>query len=140
MDLRPYDTGDSCRPHVPCPGVVLIMSQSFQVLDDVVAGLALREQRFREAGDRRAVFATLYGIVSAEIRAQVAAGAFHDNAWVHRYAVTFANFYRQALDDYDAGRPVAKAWRLCFDTARAGSGLVLQDMLLGINAHVNNDL
>jgi hypothetical protein len=116
------------------------MSQSFQTLDDIVDGLAEREQRFRQAGDRRAVFATLYGIVSAEIRARIAAGAFIDNAWVHRYAVTFANFYRQALDDYDAGRPVAKAWRLCFDAARGRQGLVLQDMLLGINAHVNNDL
>jgi hypothetical protein len=71
------------------------------------------------------------------MRARVAAGAFADNVWVHRYAVAFANLYRKALDDYDAGRmqQVPKAWRLCFDTARDGSRLVLQDMLLGINAH-----
>ena len=118
------------------------MSEPFRTLDDVVKGLGAREQQFRAAGDRRAIFLTLYGIVSSAIRAQVTAGAFADNDWVHRYAVAFANLYRQALDDDEAGRldRVPKAWRLCFATARAGAGIVLQDMLLGINAHVNNDL
>ena len=118
------------------------MSQPFRTLDDVVNGLAAFEKGFRDANDRRAVFLTLYGVVSTEMRARVAARAFSDNDWVHRYAVAFANFYRQALDDYEAGRveAVPRAWRLCFDTARAGSALVLQDLLLGINAHVNNDL
>jgi hypothetical protein len=42
---------------------------------------------------------------------------------------------------YDAGDVrIAKAWRLAFDAARAGNGLVLTDMLLGVNAHVNHDL
>src|SRR5215467_16058640 len=99
------------------------MSQPFRTLDDVVNGLAAFEKDFRDANDRRAVFLTLYGVVSTEMRARVAARAFSDNDWVHRYAVAFANFYRQALDDYEAGRveAVPRAWRLCFDTARAGS-------------------
>lgn len=114
----------------------------FRTLDDVVSEFGSWEERFRAAGDRRAIFLTLYGIVSAEMKARIAAGAFADNAWVGRYAVAFANRYRQALDDYEGGRTadVPKAWRLSFDAARRGDGLVLQDMLLGINAHVNNDL
>jgi hypothetical protein len=115
---------------------------AYRTLDDVVEGLGARERRFRETGDRRAVFLTLYGIVSSEMRLRVAERAFADSEWVHRYAVAFANLYRQALEDYDAGRTAAvpRAWRLCFDAARSGTGLVLQDMLLGVNAHVNNDL
>jgi hypothetical protein len=76
------------------------------------------------------------------MRTRVERNAFGDPAWVHRYAVTFANLYREALDAYDAGdlAAVPKAWRLCFDAAAAGTGLVLQDVLLGVNAHVNNDL
>jgi Tfp pilus assembly PilM family ATPase len=38
------------------------------------------------------------------------------------------------------GRRRPRAWRLCFDAAISGRSLVLQDMLLGVNAHVNNDL
>jgi hypothetical protein len=115
---------------------------AYRTLDDVVEGLGAWERRFRGSGDRRAVFLTLYGIVSAEMRQRVAAGAFADPEWVHRYAVAFANLYREALGNYEAGRTtlVPKAWRLCFDAAGRGTGLVLQDMLLGVNAHVNNDL
>ena len=61
---------------------------------------------------------------------------------MERYAVAFANLYREALEAYDAGRTTAvpRAWRRCFDTAATGNNLVLQDVLLGVNAHVNNDL
>ena len=118
------------------------MPAVYATIDDVVNGLGDWEQRFRARQDRRAIFLTLYGVVSAEIRSHVRRGAFLDPAWTHRYAVAFANLYREALEAYDAGRMAAvpKAWRLCFDAARAGTGLVLQDMLLGVNAHVNNDL
>jgi hypothetical protein len=115
---------------------------AFQTLDDVVSGLGAWEVRFREQRDRRCIFLTLYGVVSSEMRERVRHRAFADPDWVHRYAVAFANLYRVALEEYDAGRPgnVPKAWRLCFDAARHGHGLVLQDMFLGVNAHVNNDL
>jgi hypothetical protein len=118
------------------------VSDSFQSLQAVVDQFAAWQQRFRETSDRRAIFLTLYQIVSEAIQARVAAKGFEDPEWVQRYGVAFANFYRQALEDYDAGRmaEVPKAWRLCFDTAKAGTNLVLQDVLLGINAHVNNDL
>ncbi len=114
----------------------------YATLDDVVAGLAAWEERFRSRQDRRCIFLTLYGVVSSEMRDRVARGAFLDSLWVHRYAVAFANLYREALEAYEAGRiaDVPKAWRLCFDVARGGTGLVLQDLLLGVNAHVNNDL
>lgn len=119
------------------------MPQSvYRTMDDVVEGLGAWEARFRAAGDRRSIFLTLYGVVSAEIRERLAQGYFTDTQWVHRYAVAFANLYREALDAYDARRmaDVPKAWRLCFDAAATGTGLVLQDMLLGVNAHVNHDL
>ena len=35
---------------------------------------------------------------------------------------------------------MAKSWRLCFDAAASGRTLVLQDVFLGVNAHVNHDL
>jgi len=116
--------------------------QVYRTMDDVVDGLAAWEARFRDARDRRSIFLTLYGIVSTEIRARLAQDDFDDSAWVHRYAVAFANLYREALERYDAGQVagVPKSWRLCFEMAGAGTGLVLQDMFLGVNAHVNHDL
>lgn len=114
----------------------------FRTLDDVVVGLTRLEADLRERRDRRCMFLTLYRVVSTEMRAQVAAGAFEDCEWVHRYAVAFANLYRDAFDAYDTGHlaAVPKAWRLCFDAAAGGRTLVLQDVFLGVNAHVNHDL
>jgi len=119
-----------------------IVMDVYRTLDDVVDGLVALEGQLRARGDRRAIFTTLYGIVSAEIRAQVAAGRFADSHWVHRYAVSFANLYRLAFLAYEERRmdAVPKAWRLCFDAAASGTGLVLVDMFLGVNAHVNHDL
>jgi hypothetical protein len=118
------------------------MSTPYRSLDDVVNGFTALEADFRARQDRRSIFVTLYGVVSAEMRDRVARRTFEDTEWVHRYAVAFANLYREALDDYDAGniQRVPKAWRLCFDAAQAQTGLVLTDMLLGVNAHVNHDL
>src|SRR5436189_5398060 len=111
-------------------------------LEQVVARLAAIEAECLGRGDRRSIFATLYGLVSADIRARVRDGYFLDNDWAERYAVTFANMYFAAFDAADAGRPdeVPKAWRLCFDAAASGRTLALQDLLLGMNAHINNDL
>jgi hypothetical protein len=114
----------------------------YRTLDDVVSGFSALERGFRAGRDRRSIFLTLYGVVSADMRDRVASGAFADGAWVERYAVAFANLYRAALEAHEAGRMTAvpRAWRICFETARAGTGTVLQDVLLGVNAHVNNDL
>lgn len=115
---------------------------TFRNLDEVVSGLTGWEEEFRRRRDRRCIFLTLYGVVSSEMRDRVGRGGFTDSDWVHRYAVAFANLYRRALEDYDGGRldQVPTAWRLCFDAAKAGRGLVLQDLFLGVSAHVNNDL
>jgi hypothetical protein len=115
---------------------------AYRTLDDVVGGFSALEQRFRARQDRRSMFLSLYGVVSAEMRDRVASGAFADAAWVERYAVAFANLYREALEAHETGRAaeVPRAWQTCFDAANAGRCLVLQDVLLGVNAHVNNDL
>jgi hypothetical protein len=115
---------------------------AYRSLGDVVDGFAELERGFLARHDRRAIFLTLYGVVSTEMHARVANGSFADATWVERYAVAFANLYREALEAYDAGRrdAVPDAWRLCFDAAASGAGLVLQDVLLGVNAHVTHDL
>ena len=121
---------------------LLKVSIDYRTLDDVVDGFAVLEEGLRARHDRRSMFLTLYGVVSAEMRERATSGAFNDPTWVQRYAVAFANLYREALEAYDAGRvsQVPRAWRLCFDAAKAGACTVLQDVLLGVNAHVNNDL
>jgi hypothetical protein len=120
----------------------LQIGPAYRTLDDVVNELTSLEQQFAATGDRRGVFVTVYGMMSREMRHRVATKFFLDNEWVAGYLVTFANYYRQALMAFEAGdrSSVPRSWRVAFDTARSGSGLALQDLLLGVNAHVNHDL
>jgi hypothetical protein len=109
-------------------------------LDDVVSALTALEARHTARRDRRAVFATVYALMSQEMKRRIEHGSFRDNEWVRRYTIAFANLYCAAHDDFDGGRVVPKAWTIAFETARAGTALVTQDLLLGINAHINHDL
>ena len=109
-------------------------------LDDVIGALIALEARHTARRDRRAVFVTVYTLMSQEMKRRIERGAFRDNEWVRRYTIAFANLYCAAHDDFDSGRAVSKAWTIAFETARGGEALVTQDLLLGINAHINHDL
>ncbi|WP_255197405.1 DUF5995 family protein [Halorarius litoreus] len=109
---------------------------------DAQRRLALLERRLARAGDRRAVFLTVYGAVTAQVRHELAGERFRDPPWVADYLTAFANRYRTALLAYEEGARdrVPGAWRMAFDASLAGETLVTQDALLGINAHVVHDL
>lgn len=111
-------------------------------MDAALSGFAALEQALRSRHDRRSVFLTAYLVITREIKRRVETNGFADNVWVGRYLVAFVNLYRQALADYEAGNlnAVPKAWKMSFQTSIGGSGLLMQDLLLGINAHINHDL
>ena len=118
------------------------MSTPYRSLDDVVTGLAVLEARFRAAHDRRSIFTTLYGwsLPRCATGWPGAPSRTTNGSTATRWRLPTS--IAQAVDADDAGdtEHVPKAWRLCFDAARAQTGLVLTDMLLGVNAHVNHDL
>jgi hypothetical protein len=102
--------------------------------------MADRLSRYEAAGDNRAVFQRVYLLMTREMARRLAASFFGDRVWVERVLVGFADYYVDALDAYDAGEPCPPAWRLALDAARDRRTFVLEDALLGINAHINNDL
>jgi hypothetical protein len=52
----------------------------------------------------------------------------------------FADVYFNSIRAAEHHRAVPPAWQIAFDTARSGQVNAGQDMLLGINAHVQRDL
>lgn len=114
----------------------------YRTLDDVLASFARLQEFFYHRHDRRAVFATAYLNVTSSIKSLVLAKGFRYSDWVGRYAVASANLYRAALVAYEKGdsASVPRSWKLAFDSARNNEALAIQDLLLGINAHVNHDL
>jgi Family of unknown function (DUF5995) len=92
--------------------------------------------------DGRAPFITLYAAVTTKIIAGIASGAFHDGVWTGQYLEAFAELYRQAFENYETGNvsAVPPAWKIAFDMAKTGTALSVQNLALGVNAHVDRDL
>ncbi len=120
----------------------LLLGAEYRSLAELAANLAELERTLQARGDRRAIFATAYVIACRELRRSIDAGQFEDAAWVTQCALGFANLYRQALASYEDGdiQSLPKSWRLAFDTAVNGAASATQDLLLGINAHINYDI
>lgn len=108
-------------------------------VDAVVAEMQRRYQRLAAACDHRAAFALMYLRVTDGVDRPRAA-RFTDPAYLHRLDALFARFYFRAFDAYQGGQPTDPAWRIAFDSARAGRTTGIGDMLLGMNAHISNDL
>jgi hypothetical protein len=126
----------------PAPALVEPVADPFESVDAVHDRLTTLEARLRRRNDRRAVFATVYARMTGAVRDRVDRGRFVDPDWMRAYTVTFANYYRRAFLDFERGHvgTVPEPWRIAFGTAARGRSLVVQDALLGVNAHVNYDL
>jgi uncharacterized protein DUF5995 len=118
------------------------LTPEYRTFDDVLASLGRLQEIFYDGRDRRAVFVSAYLSITGAVKSRVLAKGFLDNEWVTRYDVAFANRYRSALLAYECGdlAAVPDAWKLAFDAARHNDALIIQDLMLGINAHVNRDL
>lgn len=102
----------------------------------------LRAARDRFGCDHRAVFATTYMTLTRVFRDMIRENP--DMVRFRRYLfiedALFANFYFRVLRAWDRGDPVPAAWRVALEAGEAGDHFGAQDMLLGINAHVQNDM
>ncbi len=111
-------------------------------VDDAYLRMQCLESALLLRSDRRAVFVTTYRRTTQAIRESLRSGAFIDTPWAERYTVLFAEQYRRAFYDWERGATwlVPTPWRIAFSTSRRGNALFVQELLLGINAHVNYDL
>jgi hypothetical protein len=122
--------------------ILPLIESAYQSIEDAIQRLTQLEQAFYDRRDRRAIFVTAYLNITRAVKLRVGENWFQDNPWVTRYDISFANLYRQALLAFERGdaSSLPKAWRISFETAINGTGLVFQDLVLGINAHINHDL
>lgn len=102
-------------------------------LEDIIAG-SIR------TNDRMGYFAALYYKVTASVKDGIAKGQFQNGALMERLDVTFANRYLGALAAWKNSQPLSDSWRIAFETTKKSSALVLQQLLLGMSAHINLDL
>ena len=93
--------------------------------------------------DHNTAFSLLYLDTTYAIRDAIRDGEFSDRTFWNQIADTFGTFYLDSLDAWrndPTSSRTPEAWRIAFDSARAGDTTTLGDLLLGVNAHVNRDL
>lgn len=109
-------------------------------LDEVLSRLSAIINECKATNDRAGYFAVLYHKVTQRILACIEAGQFEDGLRMEQLDVIFANRYIEAYELWKAGKPVTASWQIAFDTTAINVPLVLQHLLLGMNAHINLDL
>lgn len=112
-------------------------------IDGVLAELRTVVDRAVAAGDRVGLFAALYRRVTLAVAQAIRDGVFDDGPRLNRLDTTFANRYLAALHACQApGDPGAapRCWQLAFEAAQGPGPVIVQHLVLGVNAHINLDL
>ncbi len=111
-----------------------------QTIDDVIGALdGIIDRAWRERS-RGGYFAAMYRKVTRAVKDGIAAGRFENGPLLEQLDVVFANRYFEALERSDAGGRPSQSWSVAFEAARDAAPLVLQQLLAGMNAHINFDL
>jgi Family of unknown function (DUF5995) len=107
--------------------------RTVDALEDLVDRCAAR-------GDRIGYFAAMYVAVTDTIRQRAAEGRFEDVPRMERFVTGFASRYLDAEQAWRQGTPCSESWQAAFRAAGRWRPIVLQHLLLGVNAHINLDL
>lgn len=111
---------------------------SDRITSDRMRGLI---QHWETTADAKATFLRCYFLMTNNMLSVIQQGDFLDPAWVASLLDCFAGYYFDALEQYEQD-PVSapRVWRLAHDAAREPGMTALQNLLLGVNAHINYDL
>ena len=111
--------------------------------DEAFAALAAVADRLYQAGDPRAAFPEIYGVITREVATELASPAcgFVEPAAIDELMGVFCARYLETLAWSLEGRPQdCHAWRVAYDHAARGATIPFQDVVLGLSAHINYDL
>ena len=109
-------------------------------IHEVIALLTDIIEENKEAKSELAYFLVLYRLVTEKVRDGIEEGFFEDGQRMEELDVTFANRYLKAYTQFKAGEQPSECWLVAFQAADRYWVTILQQLLLGINAHINLDL
>jgi hypothetical protein len=137
--LPPQPTGSHPQPR-PQPGCP---TASIRCIEGVVREMTRRWRPLDHRCDHRAVFALTYLRTTEGLLRTLRRNPsfFDDFRYIVFEDVLFASYYFRAFDRFAHGTGfVPDAWRIAFNTNARGDANAAQDVLLGMNAHIQRDL
>jgi Family of unknown function (DUF5995) len=111
-----------------------------QTIGDVVSSLNAIVQQSYDRANRLGYFAALYRRVTCAVRDGIAGGSFQNGPLMEQLDVVFASRYLDALAAFRAGGTASRSWMVAFQGCDDADLLILQQLLSGMNAHINLDL
>jgi hypothetical protein len=109
-------------------------------IDEVVDGLSAIISWASDHNSRLGYFPAVYRKVTLKVRDGIQSGMFDDPQRMERFDVVFANRYLESLKAFRAGGSSSLCWLLALQSTTEFWPIVLQHLLLGMNAHINLDL
>ncbi|MDN3687653.1 DUF5995 family protein [Cyclobacterium jeungdonense] len=114
------------------------------MMQDIPSLLLTMKERvdgWKSTGDRRHVFLGCYSMMSQAMHEAVNKGQFFHAPWVSQLLIRFSEYYFDALKHYDQNPELSPmVWRQVHDASKDPEINVIQNLLLGVNAHINYDL
>ena len=109
-------------------------------IDEVINHLTLIIDAEVSRKSHLAFFPVLYKKVTERIKLGIQNKEFEDNERMERLDVIFASRYLRAYQEWKAGTRPSESWERAFHAPENDQLIIMQDLLLGINAHINLDL
>ena len=111
-----------------------------RTINEVISALEEIIQECTRTNNRAGYFAMVYYCTTLRVKKDILLNNFEDGPRMERFDVLFANYYLNAWHQWQKGLPTSAAWKIAFETAAHTSAILMQHLLLGMNAHINLDL
>ena len=113
---------------------------SCKTIDEVLITLDSIIEECIKNNNPSGYFAVLYRKVTQKVKEGIQKQQFEDNPRMEKLDVLFANRYIEAYFNQQQNKSISKSWKVALEASNSKKYIVLQHLLLGINAHINLDL
>ena len=114
--------------------------QTASTIDEVIEQLDHIIDWAISQSNRIGYFAALYRKVTVAVKEGIQNNLFEDGPRMTKLDVIFANRFLEAFQQHQTQQACSNSWLLAFDQSIIWRPLVLQHLMLGMNAHINLDL
>ncbi len=112
----------------------------YESIDDIIASLTAIVSNCEQAKNRSGYFAALYKRMTIAVKEGIENNAFVDGKRMEKLDIVFANRYLSAYEAYHKKEECSNSWKYAFDGCVNESLTVIQQLILGVNTHINLDL
>lgn len=111
-----------------------------KTIDDVILFLDYIIDESEKNNDTLGYFAVLYKRVTLRVKEGILTNYFDDGPRMEKLDVVFAKKYIDAWVAWQSDKEVSESWEKAFLFSKKNWPVVLQHLLMGMNAHINLDL